>query len=106
MLESEGLCLPKLEISASASAENSPKPEASAEPAKCEVLPGAKVAVQVTLRRTHVAEGGAGAGLTPPSNNPHGIFEAYWIYVEVIDYDEMRSFIGSRTCSSAHLIMN
>jgi len=73
ILEGDGLPMPKLAVSASA------KPRDASE-GTAEITAGLHVAVTVELTREHAAA--AGEGTKPACNNPQGIFEAYWLYLE------------------------
>jgi len=48
----------------------------------CTCLPGQLVTVQIELTRGHAGQGEAGADLKDLEQNPKGILEAYWVYIE------------------------
>jgi len=73
ILSGDGLVYPKLSLRASAR----PR-ESNAE----EVTAGQHVVVAIELEREHASAMSSGAA--PPCNNPQGIYEAYWLYVEGI----------------------
>ena len=71
ILAEDELPMPKLSLKASAAPKNGGE----------EILAGQQVCVRVVLTREHAAVAGDG-GPRPAPNNPQGIFEAYWLYVE------------------------
>jgi len=72
ILGDDELPVPKLSLSATAKPRDSTGTE--------EITAGLHVVVKVSLAREHAAK--AGDGTKPPCNNPQGIYEAYWLYVE------------------------
>jgi hypothetical protein len=76
ILAGDGLTYPKLTLTASAHPRESNAPEVTA---------GQHVVVAIELAREHAAAMSSGAA--PPCNNPQGIYEAYWLYVEGIKPD-------------------
>lgn len=73
ILEEDGLPMPKLSIKATV------KPRDATE-GTVEITAGLHVQCKIELTREHAAA--AGEGTRPPCNNPQGIYEAYWLYLE------------------------
>jgi len=73
ILAEDGLSTPKLSLAATAG------PRGTSGVGD-EVATGQQVLVSVKLTREHAKK--AGEGETPPCNNPQGIYEAYWVFVE------------------------
>lgn len=73
ILEEDCLPMPKLSISATA------KPRDSTD-GTTEITAGLHIVCKVELTREHAAV--AGEGTKPACNNPQGIYEAYWLYIE------------------------
>jgi len=67
--DEDSLPMPKLELSATAA----PKTTS-------EIIAGATMTATVRLTRAHAAI--PGEGERPACNNPQGIYEAYWLYIE------------------------
>jgi len=63
---------PKLGLSASATWKENP--------GNTEIPAGQNVKVTVELKREHASD--VDPGSMPPCNNPQGIYEAYWLYIE------------------------
>eukprot|EP00908_Phaeocystis_cordata_P019350 Transcript_30859.p1 GENE.Transcript_30859~~Transcript_30859.p1 ORF type:complete len:348 (-),score=166.43 Transcript_30859:287-1288(-) len=57
------------------------KAEIGEDPDPCSSMPGQAVVVEVEVTREHVG-GTASASVSGGPMNPHGILEAYWLYVE------------------------
>jgi hypothetical protein len=85
VLAEDGLPYPKLSLAAKA---------APRESAGDEVTAGQHVAVSVELGREHAAE--IAEGSTPPCNNPQGIYEAYWVYLEGVKEGAPNSLIQAK----------
>ena len=56
--------------------------EGEVEPEPCTSLPGQHVVVEVEVTRVHAGSGSASSAISSGPMNPHGILEAYWLYVE------------------------
>ena len=98
ILEGDGMIFPRLKlrsrtISGAAAAQAAQQETASGAAAlaavaeigeaeePCSSMPGQAVVVQVEVAREH-AGGTASAAISSGPMNPHGILEAYWLYVE------------------------
>ena len=62
------------------------KAEIGEDPDPCSSMPGQAVVVEVEVTREHVG-GTASASVSGGPMNPHGILEAYWLYVEGLKPD-------------------
>jgi len=108
VLEADGLEYPRLTLrtrtvsgaaAAAAAAAAAPPAAAKEEPdvlpdngeeewgEPCSSLPGQAVVVEVEVTRLHAGSGSASAALATGPMNPHGILEAYWLYVEGVKPD-------------------
>lgn len=112
VLKADGLEYPRLtlrtrtvsgaESAAAAAAAPAEEPdvlpdEAEAEPEPCTSLPGQHVVVEVEVARLHAGSGAASSAVASGPMNPHGILEAYWLYVEGVKPDAApNSLLGAQ----------
>jgi len=72
--DEDSLPMPKLSLTATAGPKST-----------SEIISGATMQATVKLERQHAAV--PGEGERPPCNNPQGIYEAYWLYIEGLKPD-------------------
>jgi len=111
VLEADGLEYPRLTLrtrtvsgaeSAAAAATPAEEPdvlpdEGEVEPEPCTSLPGQHVVVEVEVTRVHAGSGSASSAVSSGPMNPHGILEAYWLYVEGVKPDATpNSLLGAQ----------
>lgn len=111
VLEEDGLLYPRLKLrtrtvsgAVAAAADAKETKGADAQVASigeaedpCTCLPGQAVVVEVEVTREHAGSGSASSAIAEGPMNPHGILEAYWLYVEGIKPDGTpNSLVGAQ----------